>query len=593
MENQDKTIQIRNSLLCVILTAVACIAIAVVLISASINERDVNVFDNEKLELAKTQLRDNPDDENLQWTVRELDRQYRQGYIYSRELTERARYLFVVFLLAFIVSVRVYVNLKTEPEIPAPSDCKCEVEQSRLYTSWGMLGVVAVFFVGSLVFIAGSMMPDSPNKTAANDNQIADSDTSEDAVTPIDSTPSEFASIDQLKANWHRFRGFSGAGVANYTNIPLEIDPAAGKNILWKVETELPGFNSVIIFNDKLFYAGANELNRKVYCHNLSDGKLLWSAPVKVPGDNADIVPDVMEKVGGFAASTMATDGYRVYTIFANGDIACHDFTGKELWSKNLGLAESAYGFSASLDIWQDNVLVQYDSGFDPENPQAKMLSIDGPTGKVEWEKVRPVINSWTSPIVAYSADKWQLITISNPWVISYEPATGNEIWRFGELHGDTAPSPVVYNDMAFILIPYETILAVKTGLTGDISQSALIWEGFDGIPDTSSPAIYNGKLWLLEAYGTLTCYNIEDGSVVYSDSLQGEFYSSPTIVGDKIICMSRTDDGKYFVLNTGDTFEITYEVEFGEAIDTSPAFADGKMIIRTANNIYCIGEEK
>ena len=588
MENQYKTIQLRNAFLCIVITSIAFIAVAVILIFASMNEGRVNVFDNEKLEQAKVQLRDNPDDENLQWTVRELDRQYRQGYIYSRELTERARFLLIVFLLAFIVSVKVYTNLRVEPEIPDAADCKCDIEQSRLYTSWGMLGVVSVFFLGSFIFIVSSMLPDRPDGAPV---VAADPAEGTDTTQSLPAN-SEFASIEQLKANWHRFRGFAGAGVANYTNIPLEIDPAEGKNILWKVETELPGFNSVIIYGDKFFYAGANELNRKVYCHNLADGKLLWSALVKANSENAEVVPEVMEDTG-FAACTMATDGYRVYSIFANGDVACHDFNGKELWSKNLGIPQSSYGYASSLDVWQDNVIIQYDSGFDPEAPLAKMLSIDGPTGNIEWEQSRPVINSWTSPIVAQTSEKWQCITVSAPWVISYNPATGDEIWRFGELHGDTAPSPLVYNDMAFIQIPYESIIAVKTNLAGDISENGLIWQGDESIPDTTTPAIYNGKIWLLESYGTFTCYNIEDGTVIYSDSLDGSYYSSPTVVGDKIICFSLDDNGKYSVLSTGETFEVLYESEFGEKIGTSPAFADGKMLVRSANNIYCIGEKK
>ncbi len=589
MENTDKTMQLRNAFLCTVLTAVACIAVGILLIISTMNERRVNVFENDKLESAKTQLRDNPDDETLQWTVRELDRQYRQGYIYSRELTERARYLLVVFLLAFIVSAKVYINLRIEPEVPDTTQCKCIAEQTRLYTSWGMLGVVIIFFVGSLVFIISSMVPGQlpENRDVAGKAHVETNSDSD-----IETAASQFASVDELKQNWHRFRGFGGTGTANYTNIPLEIDPAGGKNILWKFEPELPGFNSIIIFGDKFFYAGANELNRKVYCHNLEDGKLLWSADVKVSGDNSDTVPEVMDDTG-LAACTMATDGYRVYSIFANGDLACHDFDGKEIWAMNLGIPESSYGFAASLDVWHDNVLVQYDSGFDPDSPLAKMISVDGPTGKVDWQQSRPVINSWTSPIVDYTGGKWQCITVSAPWAISYDPASGKELWRFGELHGDTAPSPVVYKDMTFIQIPYESIAAVNTTLDGDISETGILWTGSDGIPDATTPALYNGKLWLLDSYGTITCYNIEDGSVIYSDSIDGEYYSSPSIVGDKLICFSLAGNGKYSVLGTGETFELLYEAEFGEKIGTSPAFADGKMIIRGVENIYCIGEKK
>ena len=38
----------------------------------------------------------------------------------------------------------------------------------------------------------------------------------------------------------------------------------------------------------------------------------------------------------GFAAPTAATDGRRVYALFANGDLGCFDFIGSQIWMKNL-----------------------------------------------------------------------------------------------------------------------------------------------------------------------------------------------------------------------------------------------------------------
>ncbi len=39
----------------------------------------------------------------------------------------------------------------------------------------------------------------------------------------------------------------------------------------------------------------------------------------------------------------MATDGHRVYALFASGDIAGFDFEGQRLWHVALGLPDSAY----------------------------------------------------------------------------------------------------------------------------------------------------------------------------------------------------------------------------------------------------------
>ena len=78
-------------------------------------------------------------------------------------------------------------------------------------------------------------------------------------------------------------------------------------------------------------------------------------------------VPDMFayldESAIARSASTMASDGRRLYVIFANGDLGAFTFEGKLVWAKGLGPLKNPYGHAASLATWRDRLILQLDQG--------------------------------------------------------------------------------------------------------------------------------------------------------------------------------------------------------------------------------------
>ena len=168
-----------------------------------------------------------------------------------------------------------------------------------------------------------------------------------------------------------------------------------------------------------MFISGGTQAKREVFCYNASSGALLWRRAIEnVPGSPAK-VPEVPEDTT-YAASTMATDGRRVYAMFANGDLGALNFDGSVAWTKYLGPLKNAYGYAASLAVWGNNLLVQLDQGETPQEG-SKLISLQGASGRVLWERSRPVPASWATPIVIEAAGKTQIITLAKPWVIAYD----------------------------------------------------------------------------------------------------------------------------------------------------------------------------
>jgi hypothetical protein len=141
--------------------------------------------------------------------------------------------------------------------------------------------------------------------------------------TTAETVPSGFTLAD-LQKNHNSFRGPLAQGVSYHKNIPTQWDGVAGTNVLWKSPIPKRGYNSPVIWGDKLFIAGADNQSREVYCYNRADGKLLWTGKAdNIPGSPA--VPPKVTEDTGLSAPTLTTDGKRVFAIFATGDLIAFD----------------------------------------------------------------------------------------------------------------------------------------------------------------------------------------------------------------------------------------------------------------------------
>lgn len=524
-----------------------------------------------QLTLLKQQLLEQPDNKTFLSSIRELDRDYRSNKLRQMDFSGLGSLMLLISAAITIGALKWQDNLKgIDPE---PSTDIAEPFKGRRLGESRLALVVIVFLLTGMTFLLARQTP---------------SEWIAQLKTGISEEPA-YASPLELSNNWNRFRGFSGSGVISNTDIPTQWDGASGKNILWKTPVPMPGFNSPIVWQDRVFMSGASAEKREVYCYDASTGSILWTGEVPTaPMGNRKL--DVMEDTG-YAASTMATDGVRVYAIFASGDLAAFDFSGRLLWYKSLGIPESLYGYAASLEVWQDRVLVQFDQGSSGEG-KSSIYAFDGATGNLVWETKRPVPNSWTSPILVKVGNDYQLITVADPWVIAYDPNDGKEIWRADCVKGDVGASPVLAGNLVIAIAPDMHNVAIRTGGTGDISGTHLAWENDDVGPTIVSPVADDSRVFYLDTYGTLYVVNTIDGKLIYEYDYGDNINASPTLVAGKLYTLSL--DGTMFIGTPGEE-EFTLETSnaLGEECFASPAFMPGRIFIRGKEHLYCIENEK
>ena len=389
-------------------------------------------------------------------------------------------------------------------------------------------------------------------------------------------------STEEWAENWPVFRGPYGNGFIESGDYPVKWDGSSGEHVLWKTEIPLSGWNSPVVWDDRVFVSSADKNSREVCCLDASSGKILWQTPIEMIAKQADVFEDT-----GYAPSTMAVDGKRVFVIFPNGDLACLDFEGKRIWTRGLGLPENMYGHASSLAMFKSLLIVQFDQGSEGDGKSA-MLALQGGTGEVVWYAKRPVGNSWTSPIVINTGQRMELITSANPWVVAYDPMNGNEYWRADLMSGDIAPSPIYSGGFVLACNTGAVIAAIKPGGRGDVTKSHVEWKSSDGLPDMTSPAANGELVFLITSEGTLTCVDCKTGDLVWEHSYSASFKASPVIV-DKHVYL-QDEDGVMHVVSAGRKFEELYKSVLSEKIGATPAFVSGRIFIRGEKHLYCIG---
>jgi outer membrane protein assembly factor BamB len=402
---------------------------------------------------------------------------------------------------------------------------------------------------------------------------------------PIDAGPT----LAELRSGWLRFRGPDGTGVAATTNAPIFWNGATGQGVAWKSAVPLPGANSPVVWGDRVFLSGADTNRREVFCFDGRNGDMHWRRPVQIVSAAPGPLPKVSE-ITGFAASTMVTDGRRVFAIFATGELAAFDVDGNPVWTKSLGLPDNPYGFATSLVMWQGRLLVQFDQGRGNNSTKSKLYAFEGATGRVLWERSRPAPSSWATPMVIEAAGRHQLITLGEPWVIAYEAANGSEIWRANCLGSDLAPSPIFAAGSVIVASPWKQLAAFRPDGQGDVTKTHLAWVIEENVPDITSPVANDELLFTVGSQGMLACYDVKDGKKQWEHDLNMECHPSPSLAGNRLYVVGTL--GTTVIVAAERQFKELARADLGETIYASPAFVGDRIYLRGTQHLFCIGGE-
>jgi outer membrane protein assembly factor BamB len=388
--------------------------------------------------------------------------------------------------------------------------------------------------------------------------------------------------------DWARFRGPNGSGAADGTGIP---EKWTIKDALWSVELPGSGNGSPIVSGGKVYLqaSSADGSKRMLFCYDEKTGHKDWEATVggKVPNQK-------IHTKNTLASSTPACDGERVYALFWDGSsLALHayDLAGQPVWHRTLGGFKSQHGAGASPVVHAGKVFVNYD-----QDDAADLVAFDAKTGEPAWSVKRKAFRAcYSTPYVReLPGGKTELVVDSTAGVAGYDPETGKQNWSW---------------EWKFPIKPLRTIagpfavgdVIVLTSGDGDGSRSAaavtagpnpkLLWEKSRDNPYVPMPVAKDGYLYWVHDKGRVACLEPMTGKEVWADDLEivRDISASLVLTGDRITAVS--EDGKVVTFRASPSkFERVSTTSLGEPVFATPAVADGKLFIRTARHLICIG---
>ncbi len=447
-----------------------------------------------------------------------------------------------------------------------------------------------------------------------------------------------------LATDWTQFRGPNGAGVSNSGNLPEHFGRQS--NLAWRTELP-PGHSSPVFGGGHIFVTAFEGKTLLTICVDRDSGKVLWRrvAPrereepfqsINGPASPSPVTDGVnvyaffgdfgllsygpngeerwrlplgpFNNANGHGSSPILADGRLVLICDQDTDsylIAVDAHSGRVLWKTMRPEFTRGYATPAVYrpERGPAEVIV-------PGSYQVASYALE--TGEKLW---------WAGGM------PWQLKSVPvidhdrifvNGWETEGDQAQHQKVPAFAEMlakydrdrdgrlsrvevpnrdpewFGDTDLNHDGYIDEREwrYYQSRETsencLVAIRGGGRGDVTNSHVLWRYRKALPNTSSPLLYQGVIYLIRD-GILTSLNPETGEAYKLARLTGapgRYWSSPVAADGKIFVAS--EEGKVVVLRAAPQWEILAINNLDEDIFATPAIVDGRLYVRTRAALYC-----
>jgi outer membrane protein assembly factor BamB len=419
----------------------------------------------------------------------------------------------------------------------------------------------------------------------------------------------------RVATDWPRFRGNNGDGISTDTTVPLEWSETT--NVKWKLDLPGPGSSSPIVSCGRIYvtaYSGYGEkpgesedpaatgdpmtLVRHLLCVDLRTGKHLWTAsePATATEDAyREFLPE-----HGYASSSPATDGERIYCFYGKSGVFAYDLEGKKIWSAPTGGLSSAmaWGSAASVVLTDEAVIVN------AGDEARALLAFDKRSGEELWRMEHAMLEqTYNTPVLqVLESGRTDLIVAFREEIRGLDPESGTVRWfSKSPVAGNLSGSPLAFSEHRIAVFggfPRTLGTVFRGGGEGDRSGEALLWESTGAKSYMPVPVEHEGHLYWVSEDGIASCAKPDTGEVVYRERLDvasksGKgmaFYASPLLVNGHLVAVSR--HAGTFVIAAKPVFELlrVNRLESDPSrFQGTPAVSAGHLVLRSEKTLYGI----
>ena len=408
------------------------------------------------------------------------------------------------------------------------------------------------------------------------------------SVDPTVTSP-DVAEFVPMDTDWPAWRGQRHNGISNSHSAPTSWSDT--ENVVWKSPIPGRGHSSPVVCGDQVILATAleGEQQQLVMAFDRATGSENWRTLVHEGGFPSG---GKMHQKGTHANGTVACDDKYIFTAFLNSDsiiASAIDFDGNIAWQTTLGAFNSKFGYAPSPVVYKSLVIFAADN-----QGGGYLAAVHRRTGKVVWRKARSLSSSYSSPVVANTSGRDQLLISGGYEVCSYDPSNGDLLWSC-EGTTDATCGTMVWNDSMVFASgghPDKHTLAVRSDGSGEV-----VWSTRVKIYEPSMLLVGN-ELYAASDNGIAYCWDAETGKLHWKKRLGGSFSASPVFCDGKIYVPNAS--GTTFVFKPATNgYEQIAKNQLGDDAFASPAICDGQIFMRVGSRhsgdrqemLYCLGD--
>ena len=408
--------------------------------------------------------------------------------------------------------------------------------------------------------------------------------------------------LNAQNTNWTHFRGSNLDGIAGKgVNVPTRWDDST--NVLWKVPISGKGWSSPVVWGDQVWLTTATTDGKQMFglCLNRKTGKEIFNLKLFESASTYS-----KHDFNTYATPTPCIEQGFVYIHYGTSGTACvKTKDGSVAWKRTDLNCEHVQG-PASSPILYKNMLILHIEGTDVQY----IVALDKATGKTIWktdrpkelyDKLKPIgKKAYITPIVINVNGKDLLISNGSAVCIAYDILTGKEVWRFVQGEDSTISMPVTENGIVYFYTgfvtpaegeQYSELVAIDPTGKGDITATPYVkWRFKEPVLQLLTPLIKDGLIYTINTKNQFFCLDAATGTQVYTRRMTAKYNSSPVYAGGNIYFTSVA--GETTVMKEGKKLDIVSRNKIEGEVYATAAITGENILIRTADNLYCIGQK-
>jgi outer membrane protein assembly factor BamB len=198
-----------------------------------------------------------------------------------------------------------------------------------------------------------------------------------------------------------------------------------------------------------------------------------------------------------------------------------------------------------------------------------------------------------------------------DPTPHSASPAILHNVWKFdcdpagpkGDIHkyisnrregpAEILGMPVFFDNKIYVVatgdlwwgIRRSWLKCINATKSGDVTQTAELWSRPLSRESCSTPAVYNGLVFVADCGGMIHCLDAATGEPVWTHKADGAFWASPMIADGKLYIGTRA--GEFDALAASREKRLISSTRIGEPISATVTPANGKLFVATMTHLY------